>query len=129
MELADLKFYLVRNSEGKYFRAKGQGGYGQTWTELQKARVYTKLGSARSVVTFFANENLRYENKYPVPIIVEISVGKVQEINETERINKAVEKKEKKIAKMRLGYKQQQKERAEAILEKAKRDLEEAIRT
>jgi hypothetical protein len=38
----NLKLYVVINKEGKYFRAKGRDGYGETWvSDIQKARIYT----------------------------------------------------------------------------------------
>ncbi len=53
--------YVVRNKEGKFFRSKGFGGYGQTWvTELEKAKFYPKVGQAKSRVTFFAGAYPQY---------------------------------------------------------------------
>ena len=51
-----MKLYAVRNQEGKYFRAKGYGGYGNSWVkELEKAKLYSKLAQARSRVTWWYN--------------------------------------------------------------------------
>ena len=45
----NLELYVVRNKEGKYFRTKGYSGYGDTWVDdIQKAKVYPKIGQARS---------------------------------------------------------------------------------
>lgn len=62
-----MKIYVVRNSDGQYFRSKGFGGYGKTWVDkLESARLYTKLGQAKSRVTWFAREY----PKFPAPSIV-----------------------------------------------------------
>jgi hypothetical protein len=67
-----LEFHVVINSEGKYFRAKGFGGYGDTWVnDIRKAKVYPKIGQARSRVTWFANEF----PKYPPPMILKFSAA------------------------------------------------------
>ncbi len=62
-----MKLYVVVNSDGHFFRSKGFGGYGKTWVaELEGARFYTKLGQAKSRVTWFA----RTYPQYPAPSIV-----------------------------------------------------------
>jgi hypothetical protein len=46
---ATLTLYAVRNREGKWFRAKGYGGYGDTWTpDIGKAKLYSKIARARA---------------------------------------------------------------------------------
>lgn len=66
-DLAKFELYVVRNKEGKFFRRKGYGGYGDTWVEgIATARIYANIRGARTIVAFFAN-------KYPqfgVPEIV-----------------------------------------------------------
>jgi len=116
MTLLDLKFYAVQNSEGKYFRRKGYGGYGETWVdEPHQARIYTKIGQARSIVTFFANH---YKN-YPVPSLVEIIPGTINVLSETDRVQKAVNKKKKELAASQLRQRQYELERAQKQLEEA----------
>ena len=89
-EYNKLELYIVQNREGKFFRAKGYGGYGDTWvTDINKAKVYTKIGQARSRVTWF-------NNNYPefgVPLLVKLTVGGHEVIDETERVMKAFKKK------------------------------------
>lgn len=116
MKVEDLKFYLVKNSKGQFFRRKGYNGYGDSWVDdPQKGRVFAKIGHARSRVTYFANQH----KQYPTPTIVELSVGEVNEIHEVERLEKAKAKKER--------YDLLAKEReAKWNLEKAKSDLEKA---
>lgn len=92
--IPELTFYVVRNLEGRYFRRKGYGGGGDTWVaDIERARVYAKIGSARAVVSFFVS-------KYPQFGTPEILVMKAQlfeVLNETERVQKAIES--KKLAK------------------------------
>jgi len=87
--MESLTFYVVRSKDGKYFRSKGYGGYGNSWfDDVQKARVYQKIGPARSQVTFWANAY----PKYGVPDIIELTVTGTKVINEGDRVNKAVKK-------------------------------------
>lgn len=71
MSTVYLTMYAVRNQEGKFFRAKGYGGYGNTWVDdLKKAKIYPRIGQARSRVTFFANTY----PQYGIPDLVELRV-------------------------------------------------------
>lgn len=69
-----MKLYVVRNKEGKFFKTIGYGRFGKSWVDgLEQAKFYTKIGTAKSRVTYF------YKNHptYGCPDIVEfdISVG------------------------------------------------------
>lgn len=56
-----LTLYAVRNSEGKWFRSKGYGGYGDSWvTDVNKAKLYTKLSQAKARVTWWHNAYPEY---------------------------------------------------------------------
>lgn len=47
--------YAVKNQEGQWFRRKGYGGMGESWTDkFSAARVYQTIGGARGTVTWFA---------------------------------------------------------------------------
>jgi len=85
----DLSFFAVRNKEGKWFRRKGYGGYGETWVELKGARLYTRIGGARTQVTYFSNAY----PEFGVPEIVEFTVSATKIHNEEERVKKQAEKK------------------------------------
>ena len=86
--LKDLKFYMVINSEGKFFRAKGRNGYGDSWVDdPKKARVYNKIGSAKAAATFFSRSN-----EYPVPNLIEFSPGEITIIDQAKRIAKLKQK-------------------------------------
>lgn len=92
-ELYKLRFYLVRNSEGKYFRSKGYGGYGSSWVEdVGKAKVYQKIGQARSRVTYWAGE----WPEYGVPTVIEFGVGQIDVLQEDDRVAKAIASKARK---------------------------------
>ncbi len=87
-----LKLYIVTNHEGKYFKSVGYSGYGTggagNWVDdINKSKVYTKIGQARSRVTFYAkNPN------FPIPEILEITAGVAFKLDETKRVQKAVDK-------------------------------------
>lgn len=94
-----LKFYAVRNKEGKYFRAKGYGGYGETWVDdIKKAKIYSKPGGARGVITWFYNNY----PEYGVPDLIELGVTDVVILNEEKRVLKSAKKKEIEERKRRL---------------------------
>lgn len=85
------KFYIVRNQEGKFFRAKGYKGGGDSWVDdLGKCRVYNRIGPARSIVTWWT----RTYPKFGIPDIVECSIteGNFKVLDETERVNKTIAK-------------------------------------
>lgn len=104
----ELVVYVVRNSKGQYFRAKGISGYGDSWVdEINRAKIYPKIGGARGTVTYFAqNPN------FPIPEILKLTVTKVEVIDETKRVEKVLNKKAREV--------QENKAR------RAKRELEEA---
>lgn len=115
-DLSDIGLYAVRNKEGKWFRAKGYGGYGETWvSELKRARIYNKIGPARATVSYFANEH----PKYGIPDIVQFVVTEVKVLDETAR----VEKQRQKKAEAEARYKEQQ---AKCEFEQAQKALEAA---
>lgn len=112
----ELAVYAVRNREGKWFRRKGYGGYGETWVdEFVRARIFTKPGGARAVVSFFAN-------KWPqhgTPSLVKLIVGQTVEMDEAQRVADVKARRERAEAKW-------EKEDREREFEAAKRGLEEA---
>lgn len=117
-KVKDVCFYVVMNSDGQFFRRKGYGGYGKTWVDsIDTARVYIKIGQARSIVTFFANSY----PQYPPPRIVKLGVSAIEIIDERDRIEKAKEKKQREKEKRELRRKQWE-------LERAKKDYEDAQR-
>lgn len=115
-------FYIVMNSEGKFFRRKGYGGYGESWVdEPTTARIYVKLGTARGTVTFFSKNPA-----YPPPQILKISIGSIEVMDETKRLAKSAERKVKLAATRELREKKAALERAAQDLERAKQKLAQA---
>jgi hypothetical protein len=91
-----IALYAVRNKEGQWFRRKGYGGYGKTWVDdFSKARIYTKIGPARGVITFFSNTY----PKFGSPDLVKLVVGNIVVIDEAERIQLQKKKKAEATAK------------------------------
>lgn len=85
-----LTLYAVRNREGRWFRSKGYGGYGDTWTaDVSKAKTYTKIGQARGRVSFFAS---RWP-EHGVPDLVEFTATETAVLPEAGRVAKVAEKK------------------------------------
>lgn len=85
----EIDFYLVRNQDGKFFRAKGRDGQGLTWVDkAQDAKVYTKIGQARSRVTYFA----KAYPQYGIPDIIHVHVTQGETIHEEVRVKKAIKK-------------------------------------
>lgn len=123
--MTEFKLYVVRNSEGKYFRAKGYGGSGESWVEdLQKARIYSRIGTARACVTFYATEP-KYKDFLP-PVLVELTISESKVLDEKERLAKVVKKKKTEKEQRELRDKKWQLERAEIAYEQAKENLEKA---
>jgi len=116
--MLNLKLYFVQNKEGKFFRAKGYGGYGKTWVDdVQKARIYNRIGPARATITWFANNY----PEYGIPDLCEISVYNIQILHdEVERVKKAVAKKKKDKTESELRHAQWDVEEAQKRYEEAK---------
>lgn len=83
MDNPSLDLYLVRNKEGKWFRAKGYAGSGDTWTDdVRKARVYGKIGPARAIVSFFSN----HYPEYGTPDLVRFHATPAEVMDEEKRV-------------------------------------------
>lgn len=122
MDINSIAFFVVQNSEGKFFRRKGYGGHGDTWVDgLATARVWTKISGARSIVTFFANHYLNY----PPPKIVKLTVAATEIIDETERIAAARAKKQKKLERREIWLAEQNLKKAKEEFNRAKEKYEQ----
>lgn len=109
----DITVYLVRSQDGKWFRAKGMNGYGDSWVEdVKKARVYTKIGPARSCVTYWT----RTYPKFGVPDIIELHSTAGTILNEIARVKKSVDKINKEKIASKIRQKQWEVERAQRDL-------------
>lgn len=111
-----LEFYVVRNKEGKYLRAKGYSGYGDSWvTELNRAKVYTKRGGASGQITWWAT----HYPDYGIPDLVPLTATLGEPIDQTERLTKVKKKKELDQARIELSLAQKSVESALRSIEKA----------
>lgn len=116
-----LKMYAVQNLEGKYFRSKGYQGYGKNWVdELDKAKIYAKLGQARARVTWFSTNH----SEYGIPNIVILSVTMITILNEEERVNKSINKKQNVEENRKKRRAKRDLENAEFILNEAQKNLD-----
>lgn len=96
-----LKLYVIKSKDGKYFRAKGYGGYGDSWVDnIKKARVYQKPNGARGVVTWFANN----WPAYGIPDLIELHVTKEVLLDETDRVLKSKIKKARDKARRKYNH-------------------------
>lgn len=121
MTFGTIDLFIIRNAEGKYFRAKGYGGYGETWTDdIKRARIYTRIATARARVTFFANSY----PEFPIPKLFKLIVTGLEEMDETERVQKTVAKKKNWKEKRELRNKKWQLEAAQREFAAAKERLE-----
>lgn len=90
--MEELELYVVRNKDGKYFRSKGYGGYGNNWVdELKRARIYAKIGPARSQVSFWGTNY----PQYGIPEIVVLTVSASKVLVEEDRVKKAFIRRQK----------------------------------
>lgn len=83
-----ITLYAVRSQDGKYYKSRGQSGIGPRWvTELSKAKIYTSIGSARGICSWW------YGNypQYGMPGIVTIESTNVVFEVEEERLEKFIE--------------------------------------
>jgi len=116
-----LELYAVRNKEGKYFRSKGYGGYGQTWVDdLKSAKIYAKLGQARARVTWFSSNY----PEYGIPDVCLLTVTTVTVLDETKRVQRAIKNKEAAKQKREVRHRKWQLERAQRELQAAQENLE-----
>ena len=116
-----LVMYAVRNKDGQYFRAKGYGGYGETWVDaLSKARIYPRPAQARSRVTYFAE----HFPSFGVPELVELRVTEIVALNESTRVKKSQQKKAAKRARWAENQAKSDLERAERKMKEAQAEID-----
>jgi hypothetical protein len=123
MNLNDIKLelYVVVNQEGQFFRAVGYGGYGKSWVDtIDKAKIYAKLGQARSRVTYWYNNH----PKYGRPKILKLTATGIEILDEVERLEKTKEKKLTKEARYKAREAKYQLERAERQLKEAQEQID-----
>jgi hypothetical protein len=100
MDAPLLVFYGIRNKEGKWYRSKGYGGYGDTWVDdIKKAKVWSKISPARAQITFFANK----WPEYGIPDLIQLNVNNISVIDEKDRVAKAIQKKKEEELKHQIN--------------------------
>lgn len=122
MNIAEIKLelYVVVNQEGKFFRAVGYGGGGNSWVDtIDKAKIYGKLGQARSRVSWWYS---RYPS-YGMPNIIKLTAIGTELMDEMERVKKEQQKKKEREAKREETRKKQALKDAEADLARATEKL------
>jgi len=117
-----VSFFAVRNREGKWYRARGFGGSGDSWVDtFGHARIYHSAASARRVVGFW------YKNypEYGIPEIVRFTATVAEVLDEAARIaekeateerraqNREVNRAKRKISKLKKEQKEAEKKLAE----------------
>lgn len=114
----NLIVYAIRNHEGKFLKARGFRGTGTWVDDINKAKIYSKIGTPRSTITWIATHN----ETYPIPQLLKLTVTGVEVMDEKGRIEKMIQKKAEKTAKWK-------KDIAEIKLQQAQRDLDKAQET
>lgn len=114
-----IEVFLIRNQEGKFFRAVGYSGYGPSWVDdISDAKVYLKSGPARSRCTWWA----RNYPDYGIPDIVRFTIryeeGEV--LNEKDRVNKSIKRIENEKNQQEQRRLQHEIEKKQAELDKLK---------
>jgi len=118
-----IELYVIRSQEGKYFRSRGYRGYGNSWVDyIQEAKIYAKIGPARAQVTFWAKN---YPD-YGIPDIVRLDVTGLTIMEETQRVEKVLEKAKTAKEKAEVRRQKQKLVAAQKEFERAKEALERA---
>jgi len=82
-----MKLYAIRNKEGKYFKSRGINSIDSRWVDdISKAKIYNKIGTARTIITFYSREF----PEYGTPDLIELQVNTLSVIDEEERAKKAI---------------------------------------
>ena len=109
--------YAIRNSQGLYLKAKSYSLDGGGWVvDINKAKIYSGTGSARTVITWYD----KYCPNLPTPDLIKITMSGIEVMDESGRLEKVKENKEKALVK-------RDKRIAEQNLKEAQRKLDEAL--
>lgn len=81
----DFDLYMIRSKDGKFLRATGIGG-GDRWVENPSdGKIWTKLSTVRSQVTWWSKNY----PKFGVPDIVRIKNAQCEVVDDSARVAKA----------------------------------------
>ncbi len=89
-ELLTLDLYAVRSKDGKWYCSRGYGGGGSKWVDdINDAKLYSRIGQAKSQVTYWA----KHYPEYGVPTLVHITCEpELEFIDQEARVAKALKK-------------------------------------
>lgn len=74
-----LNFYAARSQDGKWLNSRIRVN------EIAKAKIYTTVGPAKSLITWWANNH----PEYGIPDLVKITVAKCEFLDQKERVKDA----------------------------------------
>jgi len=115
-----LELYAIRNSEGKWFAGRASGKYKLCWNdELSKSKIYPKKGTARTQITWMAN-NFKNEE---IAKLVTLEVTNFKSIIETERVKKSQNNKQKNEIEHKKRHAIWRREAAEEEIKRAQKEL------
>lgn len=118
----NLCLYAIQNKEGEWFRRKGLNGSGESWVDnFEQARVFSKIGTARGVVSWWAN---KYPS-YGTPFLVILYIGRVEKQNEADKIAESKRKRDELYAKKELQWKEKKIIAAQKDYEESRKKLKE----
>lgn len=119
-----LLLYVIRNSSGQFYRAKGyNSSYKSCWVDdINQAKSYSKIGPARSIVTFFTKNY----SGFPQPDLIKLIVREAVIMDETDRVKTTIDKMKRAEAARKIKNAEYNKRLAEERIQKAKKDLEAA---
>ena len=84
----DLSFYAVMSKDGKWFRSKGYNGGGDSWVDnVNKAKLFTMIGPAKAVVTWWS----KHYPSFGTPDLVRIIATSYEVIDQNARVQKKIE--------------------------------------
>lgn len=116
-----MEFYAIRSQDGKWFRRKGYGGYGENWVDdIKKARIFTKPGGARAQISYYATNFPQYK----IPDLVVLKVSEYELIDESHRILKAKQIKEQAALNRKIRQEKEKLIMAQKAFDRAKKELE-----
>lgn len=111
--LQNLCFYVLMRDDGKFVFSQ------DTWTQdIIEARKYFKIGPARSMMTY------TFKRTGQAPKLVKASIGNIEVIDETDRVNKRKLLNKKAKASKEKAYKKYELEIALKRFEEAKKRLD-----
>lgn len=117
-----LTLYAIRDAlDGTWYKNS------YTWTaSIQDAKIFTKIGQARSRHTWLLNAAAGRSPDAKPPVLVEIQVASYRDIDETERVAKVQRARRERLARKEVAAKRRELESAERALQEARHRVEKA---